>query len=123
MGSEGLVVIGVGLLLGFFMVKLFPKTKFGKKLLENKDPKNKVLNDPELLVQKLKEGEGFMDEGKDMNYSVGEEDGKKVVKLDIGEEKKVSPPKTPKKDTKKKAPKKEKKKAQKKVKKKTNSKK
>ena len=78
MGSEGFVVIVIGLLLGITMAKLFPKTKFGKKYLGKRDPRNKVLNDPELLVEKLNQGAGFVDDGKKMKYSVGEEDGRQI---------------------------------------------
>lgn len=87
MGSEGFVVVGIGIYLGFLMIKLLPKTKWGKKIIDRMDHRDTVLNNPELLVKKLKEGAGYVDEGMEMNYSVVEKDGKKVVALDLKKEK------------------------------------
>lgn len=88
MGSEGFVVVGIGIYLGFLMIKLLPMTKWGKKLIQNIDPRDRVLNNPDLLVEKLKEGSGFVDDGMEMDYSVVEKDGKKVVALDLKKKKK-----------------------------------
>ncbi len=86
MGSEGFIVLAVGLVIGYFIIKLFPKTKFGKKFMDSKDPRQRVLNNPDLLVKKLNENGKVIDDGKDMNYSVEDVNGERVVKLELGKE-------------------------------------
>ncbi len=84
MGSEGFLVVGIGLGVGIGIIKFLSSTKFGKKYILSDRKRDAVLRDPDLLVEKLKEGRSQMvDDGGGMEYSVVEEDGKKKVKLDM----------------------------------------
>ena len=103
MGSEGIVVVIIGLIIGFTSVKIFQRTKFGKAYLKKIDKKQLILNNPDLLVEKLNEGMGKVDDGNKISYSVAEVDGKKIVKM---HEEKIpikAEPKEPKKPDKKKS--------------------
>ena len=53
----------------------------------------KVLNDPELLIERLNEHGTLIDEGEELNYSIGEQDGKRVVELNKTAHKNPNSPK------------------------------
>ena len=77
--------MGVGLVIGIFMYPRLIKMKFIKKFLGKGSNRDRVLNDPEGEMKGqyyTGKGEGFVNDGQKMKYSVVEKDGEKVVRLE-----------------------------------------
>ncbi len=73
----------VGLSVGFVLVKY---TNIIDRISKKQRYKQKVINDPELLLEKLKENGAITDMGKKVDLSIVEVDGKKEIKIKIEEE-------------------------------------
>ncbi len=91
MGSEALVIGTIALLLGAGIGHIFRKKI--KRLLDRKQKeKDKIINNPDLLVEKLSKNGKMVDSGEELKYSVIEEDGVRKVSL---EKTKVKPAPSP----------------------------
>ncbi len=91
MGSEALVVGTLDLLLGAGIAHFFRKGI--KKLLNTKRKEiDKIVNDPDLLVEKLSENGKMVDRGEELKYSVVEEGGVRKVSLEKTKVKPEQPP-------------------------------
>lgn len=109
MGSEILVVSVVGLLVGAIIGYILSKKFDLTKLTKNSKDLQKIVKDPDLLVEKLHANGKLLDVGDELKYSVIEKGGIKKVVLER------IPPKVPEKKVpeKKVSPKKSKKKSKK----------
>lgn len=83
--QEVVFVGGIALVVGMVMAFLLMRfTKLFKFVDKEEKEKQKVLRDPDLLVQKLNEGRSMnVDDGEVMEYSVKDLGGKRVVDLKI----------------------------------------
>lgn len=78
-GSASLII---GLIVGVVLVK---KTNIIDKVSKHERYKQKVIKDPELLLEKLKENGEITDMGNKVNLSVVEVDGKKQLEINVKE--------------------------------------
>lgn len=92
MGAEVIVVAILAFLLGGGLAYIF-RESLVKKLNRAEKEKDKVINNPDLLVEKLNKNGKMVDVGEELKYSVIEENGVKKVAL---EKCKVQPTATPK---------------------------
>lgn len=81
MGSETLIIGTIALLLGAGLGHVL-RNKI-KKLLNTKQKKmDEIINDPDLLVEKLNKNGKMVDRGEELKYSVVEEGGVRKVSLE-----------------------------------------
>lgn len=80
MGLETLVVITIAILLGAVLGHIFKK-KIKRFLNKKQKEMDKIINDPDLLVEKLNNNGQMVDSGEELKYSVVEEDGVRKVSL------------------------------------------
>jgi hypothetical protein len=79
--KESLFVSLSGLILGIMIV--FFLSKFGLKIRSKGErEKNKIIKNPELLLEKLNQNGVMVDQGERLNYNVIDEDGKKKLGLE-----------------------------------------
>ena len=80
--KEVLVLLGfaliVGVAIGYFLSK---NKKIANKFLKERREIDKVINNPEILLEKLKGHGKIIDNGEELHYSIGEKDGEKVIEL------------------------------------------
>ncbi len=81
MGSETLIIGTIALLLGAGIAHIFKKQI--KKILNRKQKEmDEIVNDPDLLVEKLNKNGKMVDSGEELKYSVVEEGGVRKVSLE-----------------------------------------
>ena len=81
--AVGGISLMIGLSVGFVLIKY---TNIIDRISKNQRYKQKVINNPELLLEKLKENGTITDMGKKVDLSIVEVDGKKEIKIKIEEE-------------------------------------
>ena len=75
----GIIALGFGALVVYFLSE---KTNLFEWIAKADKRKKEVLNDPELLIEKLNEnGKKIVDTGEILEYGIVEKDGKKIVGL------------------------------------------
>ncbi len=79
----GSISLIVGFIVGFILNK---RTNIIDKVSKHERYKQSILNDPELLLEKLKEHGEITDMGKKVAMSIEEIDGKKQIKIDISDD-------------------------------------
>ncbi len=84
MANELIIVVvlalSLGAIIGYFLAK---KTKVMHKLLKKSTDKEVeiIINNPDLLLKKLKENGKIIDDGEELEYSIVKKDGKRVIDL------------------------------------------
>lgn len=83
---EGAIIVSVSLLVGLGVgIFLIKKTNIINFVSKSQREKQKILNDPELLLAKLQEHGDIVDDGKKVDMSIVEINGKKQLKITIEE--------------------------------------
>lgn len=77
--NEIIVISILGIIVGIILAYILSKTNI-KFPTKDQRKKNKIINNPELLAEKLNENE-IVDNGEKLEYSVVEKDGEKHLDL------------------------------------------
>lgn len=80
MGSEIIIIPLIAIIIGASISYLFRK-KLAKIFSGSDKKKNKIINSPDLLLEKLSENGKMVDDGEELEYSVVENDGKRELTM------------------------------------------
>lgn len=84
---EWLVIGGGALIIGFIVgLVLVRYTNIVDRISKHERYKQKIINNPKLLLEKLEENGDIVDMGKKVKLSIVEKDGKKEIVVTMGED-------------------------------------
>ena len=74
----GTLSLIVGIIIALILVR---KTNILEMISKEERYKNEVINNPELLLQKLNENGPFVDEGEELHFSITKKEGKSNISV------------------------------------------